>query len=82
MNQQYLNLCTRCGKERIVSRTWKERAGSSFITITESVCPDKACQSKVNAENKKHFDRRKAMELRSKQRQHHSTRSKQPLLAK
>lgn len=45
------NLCTRCGKERIDSKTWEEEITSFFgattITHTETVCPDPECQKIV-----------------------------------
>lgn len=46
------NICMRCGKKRIVTRTWKEKVVSygkiSVIECTETVCPDKNCQELVN----------------------------------
>ncbi len=68
MNDQYKNLCSRCGKERVVTRIWKEKVFGSYITTTESACPDKDCQKIVNKENKKLADKRKAAQLRMKQR--------------
>ena len=51
MNTKPTNPCTRCGKERIDSKSWKEKVntffGSSYITHTETVYPDKACQKIV-----------------------------------
>lgn len=48
------NPCTRCGKERIVSRVWEERITtfSGYITETRSdnICPDKECQKLVEKE--------------------------------
>lgn len=45
------NLCTRCGKERIESKSWEEEAtaffGSTTIVHTEMVCPDAECQKIV-----------------------------------
>lgn len=47
----YANPCTRCGKQRIDGKTWKEKIethfGASYIIHTETVCPDKACQKIV-----------------------------------
>lgn len=49
---QNTNPCTRCGKERVVFKTWKEESetyfGSSTITHIEAACPDKECQAIVN----------------------------------
>lgn len=58
----------RCGKERIVVKTWKEKFGDSVIINTESVCPDKECQKKVDVDNKKYSERQAAMKLKSEQR--------------
>ena len=41
------NLCIRCGKERVVKKTWTEKVGTSLITYTETVCPDPKCQKIV-----------------------------------
>lgn len=45
------NLCIRCGKKRIIARTWKEKIVSygqvSEIECVERVCPDKKCQALV-----------------------------------
>ena len=59
------NPCSRCGKERIEGKTWKEKIenyfGTSYITHTETVCPDKACQKIV--EEKMDQARQKTKEL-------------------
>lgn len=45
------NPCTRCGKERIEGKKWKEEIatffGTSTIIHTDTVCPDKECQKIV-----------------------------------
>lgn len=46
-----INLCSRCRKQRIVVRTWKEVLVNSTITHTETVCPDLDCQKVVDAQN-------------------------------
>lgn len=38
------NYCIRCGKVRIVTKTWKE----GTITYSTSVCPDSSCQSLID----------------------------------
>ncbi len=68
MKKTYSNPCIRCGKERIVLRSWKEKIGSSVVTNTEMICPDPECQKIVNSENKKQQDKYTAMKLRSAQR--------------
>ena len=46
------NVCIRCGKERILFKTWKEVSktaqGNSELTYTLYVCPDPECQKQVN----------------------------------
>jgi len=42
------NKCTRCGKERVIIKTYKEKVGDSFVIYKEMACPDPACQSKVD----------------------------------
>ncbi len=48
------NPCSRCGKERIISRTWieiiKTYSGKSTLTHTMSICPDPVCQRKVDGD--------------------------------
>lgn len=71
MNTKFKNPCVRCGKERIVLRTWKEKVWDSVIINTETICPDPECQKLVNRDNKKQRDKHAAMKLRSEQRAVH-----------
>lgn len=52
MIKKVANICTRCGSERIVLKTWKEKIntyfGSSTVIHTETACPNKECQKIVN----------------------------------
>ena len=54
MEVTFINVCTRCGKPRIVSKKWTEKVtnkyGTSIIRHVETVCPDPACQAKVDKE--------------------------------
>lgn len=68
MNTKYSNPCSRCGKERIIARTWKEKIGNSVIVNTEKICPDPECQKKVNADNKKQRDKYRAITKKSQER--------------
>ncbi len=43
-NKAFKNCCFRCGKERTISKVWKEKVGFSIVEVTERVCPDKECQ--------------------------------------
>lgn len=55
MKQQLSNPCTRCGKERIITKTWTEKMdtffGTSTVTHTETSCPDPECQKIVEEKN-------------------------------
>lgn len=62
------NFCIRCGKERKIVRTWKEKMYDSIIINTESVCPDPECQKKVDSDNKKQRDKNNAIKQRSAER--------------
>ena len=62
------NPCTRCGTQRIVLKVSKEKIGNSFVTTTETVCPNKDCQKRVESDNKKQRDRVEALREKSRQR--------------
>lgn len=68
MNKSYTNICIRCGKARIIVKTWKEKLGYSTITATKTACPDKECQKIVDENNKKQKAKQDALRLRSSQR--------------
>ena len=49
MDKNYSNPCTRCGRERVSSKSWKERTKTfSGIMVevihTETICPNPECQ--------------------------------------
>lgn len=46
-------VCIRCGRERIVSKSWTEYVGTSLVTFVANVCPDEECQKIVDAQLKK-----------------------------
>lgn len=52
MDVKKTNPCIKCGKERIMLKTWKEYiknyTGVSLVIYSETVCPDKECQKAVN----------------------------------
>ena len=54
MNNSIISPCPRCGQTRIVGKKWQEEiktyAGSSTITHTSLICPDKHCQQAVDNE--------------------------------
>jgi hypothetical protein len=51
MQTMLTNVCPRCGKLRITSRKWTEvvttMRGNSTIGYEDTICPDRACQRKV-----------------------------------
>ncbi len=53
MKKKFSNPCSRCGKERIVLRSWTEKIDNSTILNTEMVCPNPECQKKVVTDNEK-----------------------------
>ncbi|HVF69442.1 MAG TPA: hypothetical protein VNA13_02640 [Xanthomonadales bacterium] len=55
MTNKFTNPCTRCGKERILAKKWKEKtvtfSGTTIVVNrTSNVCPDKECQKIVDKE--------------------------------
>jgi len=72
----YTNVCTRCGKERIISRVWKEKVGFSIVENTDRVCPDKACQKEVEKELNKQKRKKAEMTQRWKERSLKARRKK------
>jgi len=64
--------CIRCGKTRIVGKTWKEKINGSMVVFTQTVCPDNECQKIVEEQlqlkkakladiHQKSLDRRKSI---------------------
>jgi hypothetical protein len=47
------NPCFRCGKQRIVVSTKKERLAGSWVTTTVTSCPDPECQKILNKQMEK-----------------------------
>jgi len=67
MKQTYKNICYRCGKERIVTKIWKEKIGNSIVENTETVCPDKKCQQAANKDIRKQKNKRLQIEKRKRE---------------
>jgi hypothetical protein len=47
MNIDNTSICIKCGKQRIVVATRKEKVGNTFVVYKETICPDPDCQEKV-----------------------------------
>ena len=76
------NPCFRCGKERIVLRTYKKKdENGSVITYTEMVCPDPECQKLLDmqlaAEKKKRLAMTEQREKDAQARMTERNRNKQ-----
>ena len=68
MTNKALNICSRCGKPRIVAKTWKERIKGSVDIHTSTVCPDAACQKIVDGKLAAQKQKREALEKEKMQR--------------
>ena len=68
MNIHHSNPCIRCGTQRVVKRSWKEKIDNSIIINTQTICPNKDCQKKVDFDIKKQKDKNTAMRVRNEQR--------------
>ena|SRR3989344_6806756 len=68
MLTQANTVCIRCGKDRIFSKRWKakENGKGAVITYVETICPDKDCQTLVDAKFQEMKDRRTQAEERKK----------------
>lgn len=64
-----LNICIRCGKVRIISKTYKEYIGSSLIVTNLTACPDSDCQAIVDKLLAKEQKFRDEMQVASERRQ-------------
>lgn len=66
------NICTRCGKERILSKKWKEVIllhGKETATIhTEYVCANPQCQRVVEDQLLKQKEKREFLESEKEKR--------------
>lgn len=84
MANKSTSICTRCGKERSVSKVWTEEievyGGISVVTRTMTVCPDPECQelvdkdlqkqAAVREEQKKEAELRAAARIRAAHKHH------------
>lgn len=62
------NVCIRCGKVRIVGKTWQEQSGTATLTCTEYVCPDTECQKIVEKQLAKRVADKEASEKAREER--------------
>jgi len=69
------NKCTRCGKQRVVSKTYKEKVGTSYVFYKEMSCPDPECQKKVDNDISK--EKQKRVRIQDEQDRREEERKKQ-----
>lgn len=67
------NVCNRCGKQRILVKTWTEEVitanGTSELTYTQYACPDESCQKIVDEELQAKQDAHHEREMLAKKRE-------------
>lgn len=72
-----VNLCSRCGKQRVISKKWTEvlvtMRGEINIQHTESMCPNKECQKIVNKELQ--VEEQKRLKLKEKKEENDKLRN-------
>ena len=68
MKISYGNPCSRCGTQRILLKSSREKIGNSFVITTQKICPKPECQKIVDRENKKQKDKNAARRLNSENR--------------
>ncbi len=56
-----MNICTRCGKQRIVISSYEEKIEKSSVVYTITACSDPDCQKMVDADLKKEEIKRTIM---------------------
>lgn len=70
--------CVRCGKTRVMSKSWSEEVGSSKITYMLTVCPDSDCQKIVEEQLQIKKDKINAIQNESLKRRANIRRTKRP----
>lgn len=68
--------CVRCGKMRVISDSWNGYVGTSLVTYTLTVCPDKECQKIVDEEFAKKKDHLESIKKKAMQRKKENIRNR------
>lgn len=71
--------CTRCGKKRVVIKTYKKKVNGAEIIYKETGCPDPECQKEVNKQLRKEKQKRekiKADQLRREEQRKKNSKKK------
>ena len=72
-----MSSCIRCGKLRIVGKTWTEKVAGSLVTFSTTVCPDPACQKIVAEQLQDKKERIEKIQSESLKRRSNIRRGKQ-----
>ena len=75
MKNQGESVCIRCGKQRVVAKTWEEHLRGSILTFTSFICPDPRCQKIVDKQLADKKEKRETAEKEREERKH----SKRPI---
>jgi len=66
------SVCIRCGKTRVIVKTWKEviktSIGESLLVRSTSVCPDPECQKVVDQQLEEKRAKQEAIKLNQEKR--------------
>jgi hypothetical protein len=62
------NICFRCGKVRVVVKTYKEYIGNSLVVTALTSCPDPECQAVIDKQLEKEQKFREDMKIASEKR--------------
>ena len=73
MQKRLTNPCTRCGKERVMSKEWVEKIptfSGGFVEVTraENICPDPECQEIVQKDLDVQKEKRDKLKLDREER--------------
>lgn len=71
--------CTRCGKKRVVTKTYKKKINGAEIIYKETGCPDPECQKEVDKQLKKEKQKRekiKADQLKREEQRKQNSKKK------
>jgi hypothetical protein len=68
MQKTYSSPCSRCGTERIVLKTWKEKLDANEVTCTQKICPNPECQKMVDREINSQKEKKDALAQKKAER--------------
>lgn len=62
------NVCFRCGKQRIVVKTWKEHTRGGIVVHTTTTCPNPECQKVIDRQFAVQKEKQDAIEKAKQER--------------